>query len=125
MLVEVAEFLLEGGVFLARVGGGGPGGDGRDQFLAQPGFGDEAEDATRTDLLHGLVDREDAGERDDRSVGLTVRGAHRLEVAAAAGKLSGAATTTVTIRDVSDSKDRVVATVDSDGNRTAITTDVT
>ena len=37
--------MLEGSVFFARVGGGGPGGDGRDQFLAQPGFGDEAEEA--------------------------------------------------------------------------------
>lgn len=42
--------------------------------------------------------------------------------AAAAGKLSGADTTEVTIRDVADSKDRIVATVDEFGNRSAITT---
>lgn len=58
--------------------------------------------------------------------GLTVRQAHRLECSAAAAKLSGAGTTTVTIRDaVADSKDRIVATVDASGNRSAITYDLT
>ena len=58
--------------------------------------------------------------------GLTPRQALRLALAALAGKLSGAATATVTIRDaVADSKDRIVATVDADGNRTAITYDLT
>lgn len=58
--------------------------------------------------------------------GLTPRQALRLSVAADAGKLSGAASTTNTIRNaVADSKDRIVATVDSDGNRTAITYDLT
>lgn len=58
--------------------------------------------------------------------GLTVRQAMRLISAALAGKISGAGTTTVTIRNaVVDSKDRIVATVDVDGNRTSITTDVT
>lgn len=55
--------------------------------------------------------------------GATVRQAMRLVLSALAGKLSGAATTTVTIRDTNDSKDRIVATVDSDGNRTAVTLD--
>jgi hypothetical protein len=50
----------------------------------------------------------------------------RLIAAANAAKLSGAATTTITIRNaVADSKDRIVATVDSDGNRSAITYDLT
>jgi hypothetical protein len=40
------------------------------------------------------------------------------------GKASGAATTTVVFRDISDTKPRITATVDSDGNRTAITTDL-
>ena len=57
---------------------------------------------------------------------LSVREALRLISAAVAGKLSGAAGTTVTIRNaVADDKDRIVATVDSNGNRTAITYDVT
>ena len=42
-----------------------------------------------------------------------------------AGKLSGAATTPVTIRAADDSKARITATVDSDGNRTALTLDET
>lgn len=58
--------------------------------------------------------------------GLTLRQAMRLIAAANAGKLSGAATTTVAIRNaVADSKARITATVDADGNRTAVTTDLT
>lgn len=56
---------------------------------------------------------------------ITPRQAIRLILAAAAGKISGAATTTVTIRNVGDSKDRITATVDSAGNRSAVTTDGT
>jgi len=75
----------------------------------------------RNAMADALLDRADAIE-----TGLTPRQAHRLEVAAAAGKLSGAATTTVVIRNaVADSKARLTATVTADGDRTAITTDVT
>ncbi len=57
--------------------------------------------------------------------GLTLRQALRLVAAATAGKLSGGGSTTVTIRNaVADSKDRVIATVDSSGNRSAITYDL-
>lgn len=52
---------------------------------------------------------------------VTVAQALRVYLAALAGKLSGAATTTVSIRNVADSKDVIVATVDVDGNRTATT----
>lgn len=52
---------------------------------------------------------------------LTVRQALRICVAALAGKLSGAAGTTVTIRNAADSADVIVATVDANGNRTATT----
>jgi hypothetical protein len=53
--------------------------------------------------------------------GLTVRETLRLVVAALAGKVSESGST-VTIRNaVADSADRIVATVDSNGNRTAIT----
>jgi hypothetical protein len=55
--------------------------------------------------------------------GVTPRQGLRLMLAALAGKLSGAATATVSIRDTGDSKDRIVATVDADGNRTAVTLD--
>jgi uncharacterized protein YunC (DUF1805 family) len=63
---------------------------------------------------------------DGIETGLTLRQAVRLLTAASAGKLSGAATTTITIRNaVADSKARITATVDADGNRSAVTTDVT
>jgi len=69
--------------------------------------------AAQLDLANGI------------EVGLTERQAFRLMAAALAGKISGAATTTITIRNaVADSKDRIVATVDSDGDRTALTVDV-
>lgn len=77
--------------------------------------------AERNAIADAHLDRADAIE-----TGLTPRQAHRLEAAAAAGKLSGAATTNVLIRNaVADSKNRIDATVDQDGNRTAVTTDVT
>ncbi len=56
--------------------------------------------------------------------GFTLRQALRLILAANAGLVSGAATTTETIRDVTNSKNRLVATVDADGNRSAIVIDV-
>jgi len=49
----------------------------------------------------------------------------RLIASASAGKLSGAAGTSITIRDLADSKDRIVATVDSDGNRLNVVKDAT
>ena len=56
---------------------------------------------------------------------LTGRQVMRLLLSALAGKLAGAATTTITIRDNADSKNRISATVDSSGNRTAVTLDAT
>jgi hypothetical protein len=47
----------------------------------------------------------------------------KIILASLAGKLSGAAGTTIRIRDVNDTKDRIVATVDSDGNRLSVTLD--
>lgn len=55
--------------------------------------------------------------------GFTVEKAMKIGLAADAGKLSGAATTTIAIRAADDSKDRITATVDEDGNRTAVTLD--
>lgn len=55
----------------------------------------------------------------------TFRESTRLQNSAMAAKLSGAATTSVIIRDISDTKDRITATVDADGNRTALTLDAT
>lgn len=48
----------------------------------------------------------------------------RLQNSALAGKLSGAGTGTETVRDLADSKDRLVYEVDEDGNRTTVTRDL-
>lgn len=55
----------------------------------------------------------------------TVRQYLRGFASALLAKLSGAATTTVVIRDAGDTKDRITATVDADGNRSAVTLDLT
>ncbi len=58
--------------------------------------------------------------------GLTPRQAVRLIVAANAAKVSGAATGTIVFRNaVADSKNRITATVDADGNRSAVVVDLT
>lgn len=54
----------------------------------------------------------------------TLRQAMRLALATLGGKADGLATTTVHYRDLADSKNRVTATVDADGNRTAVTLDL-
>lgn len=56
---------------------------------------------------------------------LTLRQAVRVVLAFVAGKASGGGTTSIAFRDQSDTKDRIVGTVDAQGNRTAITLDVT
>ena len=60
----------------------------------------------------------------DEAIGdstITLRQAMKAMLAALAGKASGAATTTMTFRNVADDADVIVATVDADGNRTAVT----
>lgn len=57
--------------------------------------------------------------------GFTAEEIMRLLAAAMAGKVSGASGTTITFRDLGDTKDRIVATVDASGNRSAVTRDVT
>jgi len=71
------------------------------------------------EVADALLDRASAIE------GYTVREAYRLILATCVAKLAGAATTTVTIRDIADTKNRVSATVDASGNRTAVTLDAT
>jgi hypothetical protein len=55
--------------------------------------------------------------------GATLLQSMRLQNAILLGKVSGAGTGTETFRDINDTKNRVVATVDNSGNRTAITKD--
>lgn len=55
----------------------------------------------------------------------TGRQSMRLQNSALAGKASGLGTTTAVFRDLADTKDRLTAVVDADGNRTAVTRDAT
>jgi hypothetical protein len=55
--------------------------------------------------------------------GITPRQYLRVSLAAMAGKADGLAGATVHYRDQADSKNRITATVDSDGNRSAVTLD--
>ena len=72
------------------------------------------------EIADAILDRANAIE-----TSYTLRQALRILLAADGGKLSGAATTTITIRNAVDTKDRIVATVDADGNRSAVTLDTT
>lgn len=56
--------------------------------------------------------------------GFTAEDLLRLAAASAAAKLSGAAGTEIVIRDVSDQHDIITATVDADGNRSAVMLDL-
>ena len=56
---------------------------------------------------------------------ITVRQALRLILSVAAGKSAGGGGSTITFRDMADSKNRISATVDANGNRTAVTRDAT
>lgn len=55
--------------------------------------------------------------------GVTFRQSQRIQLAALSGKADGLAGTTVHYRDPADSKNRITATVDENGNRTAVTLD--
>ena len=55
----------------------------------------------------------------------TPRQAARIALAALAGKVSGAAAGSPVFRDAADTKNRISATTDADGNRTAVTIDAT
>lgn len=56
---------------------------------------------------------------------VTARQSVRLQNSALAGKASGLGTTTAVFRDLADTKDRLTAVVDADGNRTSVTRDAT
>jgi len=70
------------------------------------------------EIADALLDRSAGVE-----TGVTFRQAMRLILAALAGKASGLATTTAVYRDTNDTKDRITATVDTNGNRSAVTLD--
>ena len=53
----------------------------------------------------------------------TLQESLRLMMAALLGKVSGAGTSSISFRDAADTKDRINATVDDDGNRSTVTLD--
>lgn len=75
---------------------------------------------TANENADGLLDRSSGVES-----GLTPRQALRLMASVLFSKASGLGTSTAVFRNFGDSKDRVTATVDANGNRSAITTDAT
>ncbi|MPZ36683.1 MAG: hypothetical protein GEU95_01250 [Rhizobiales bacterium] len=72
------------------------------------------------EIADGVLDRANGVE-----TGLTFRQWLRLAASALFGKASGLDTTTAIYRDVNDTKDRITATVDVNGNRSAVTRDAT
>ena len=61
-------------------------------------------------------------EYDNDGTAISLRGAIKLLLAVLSGKSSGGGTATLVFRDINDAKNRVSATVDANGNRTAIGT---
>lgn len=57
--------------------------------------------------------------------GLSFEEMFRVQHAALTGKVTGAGTTTERFRDIADTKDRIIYTVDANGNRTAVVQDGT
>lgn len=100
-----------------------PKSDGTTTFNATAAaqFQSEAADAITAASLPTLAQILAGGDFD----GYTLEQFGKLVLAALAGKLSGAGTATEVFRAADDSKDRITATVDSSGNRTAITLDAT
>jgi hypothetical protein len=85
-----------------------------------------AEDDPATEFRMGLEVRRDDALLDLANgveTGWTLRQMLRIAFSVLAGLLSGAETTEVRIRDVNDTKDRIIATVTSDGNRTTVVLD--
>lgn len=84
-------------------------------------------------IQSGLATSSDVSSLNDISVGdltgsvvegsITILQAMRIILAVLVGKSSGGGTTAIKFRDTSDSKNRIAATVDAYGNRTAITVD--
>jgi hypothetical protein len=86
-----------------------------DGTVVATGSGLDAGQDTKLSRIHDLLDIIE-GTLDHQEV-------MRILLAAAAGQVAGANTTNVTIRDQADTKDRIDATVDEYGNRTAVTVD--
>ena len=83
--------------------------------LVSIGSGLSAGQDTKLNRIHELLDVIE-GTLDHQEV-------MRILLSAMAGKVAGAAGTNITFRDLADTKNRIDATVDQDGNRTSVTVD--
>jgi hypothetical protein len=84
------------------------------------GAADMAQVSLEIQLVDPVADLLDAAAGVETN--LTLRQFLRLATSALFSKSSGMGTSTVTMRDYNDSKDRIVAMVDADGNRSAFGT---
>lgn len=75
-------------------------------------------DALAADFVDEIVDEE----VDNDGTAISLRGAMKLILSVLTAKASGGGTTTAVFRDINDSKNRISATVDANGNRTAVGT---
>ena len=103
------------GSVTGAVGSIGPGGIAAASFAANAITSSVVATSQNNASADALLGRTDGVE-----TGYTPQASLRLILSASAAKLSGAATTTVSIRDVNDTVDRIVATVDASGDRTAV-----
>lgn len=70
------------------------------------------------DAIDEILDEE----VDNDGTAISLRGAIKLILSILTAKASGGGTATLTFRDINDAKDRLVCTVDANGNRTAVGT---
>jgi hypothetical protein len=77
-----------------------------------------AADGLAADFVDEILDEE----VDNDGTAISLRGAMKLILAVLTGKSSGGGTATIVFRDIADSKNRISATVDADGNRDAVGT---
>jgi len=75
-------------------------------------------DGMKTEVGDAVADEE----YDNDGTAITLRGTIKLLLAVLSGKSSGGGTATIVFRDIADSKNRISATVDANGNRTAVGT---
>jgi len=77
----------------------------------------------KIDALNNIAVSDITGvEVDNDGSAISLEGAIKLILAVLTGKSSGGGTATVVFRNIGDSKNRISATVDADGNRTAVGT---
>lgn len=93
-----------------------------DSKLAVQVKGMDADVLTASALKADAIDEILNEEVDNDGTAISLRGAIKLILSVLTAKSSGGGTTTLTFRDINDTKNRLVVTVDENGNRTAVGT---